>query len=142
MNTNTEIDFMYEKNYSKKITSHPLEQFLVAIFEFQIALKMFHFQTTKYSAHKTADEYFEKLSGTMDKFFEVGQGIFGRISISKKNYVAVQNVTENIIIEHIKKLKNEIVMVEKITAKHSGLDNIKDEIKGDLDQLIYLLSFQ
>lgn len=142
MNTDTETCFVNESNKLNK-RDHPLEKFLLAVFEFQIALKMWHFQTSKYSIHKTIDAYTEKLADKMDKFFEVGQGIYGRVYVDNyNNKIKVANMYDNVFNEYVNKFKHEINLVEKVIYKHSDLCNIKDEIKGDLNQLVYLLTFQ
>lgn len=161
MNTMSEASYMsnarkringdvnnYTKNeeYKKKRDSeqpeqsHALSKFLLAIFEFQLAIKMYHFQTSKYSVHKTVDKYSGKLAEKMDKFFEVGQGIYGHITINSSQ-IKVNNVSDNDFNYYINKFQNSIEQVEKIIQKHSDLSNIKDEIKGDLNQLKYLLTF-
>jgi hypothetical protein len=142
MNTETEI-YKSERQKTAHL-DHPLSKFLIAVFEFQIALKMYHFQTFKYAAHKTIDEYSEKLAEKMDKFFEVGQGIYGRINLDDQNNAAiyVNNVRDNNFSLYIKKFLHEVSSIEKIISRHSDLCNIKDEIKADLNQLIYLLTFQ
>lgn len=140
---NTRSDFDDKKQIVFNSNEHPLSKFLVAVFEFQIALKMYHFQTLRYSTHKTVDEYSDKLANTIDKFFEVGQGIYGRIYFNDSvSTVQINNVRDKNFHEYIKKFLQEISYVEKVVSKNSDLSNIKDEIKGDLNQLIYLLSLQ
>lgn len=143
MNINTEIPLYKsdKQRMSNQSSNHPLARFLLAVFEFQIALKMYHFQTVKYAVHKTVDDYSGKLAGTMDKFFEIGQGIFGRVYLDDTS-VRVNNVHDRNFEEHVKKFNYEIAHMEKVIAKHSDLCNVKDEIRGDLSQLIYLLTFQ
>jgi len=146
---NIDIENSVYKNDNQKTSkqtsqAHPLARFLLAVFEFQIALKMYHFQTVKYSAHKSVGKYSDKLEKKMDKFFEIGQGIFGKIYINEheNKVIRANNVFDRNFEDYIKKFNYEIDNVEKIIARHSDLCNIKDEIRGDLSQLIYLLTFQ
>ena len=44
---------------------------------------MLHFQTENYSFHKIIDEYLNSFALNMDKFMEVCQGAFGKLSIDK-----------------------------------------------------------
>ena len=49
----------------------------------QVVLKLFHFQTETYGSHKASDEYLEKYALIMDKFLEIAQGIYGKITLKK-----------------------------------------------------------
>ena len=49
-------------------------------FEHQLTIKMFHFQTKKYGAHKAADKYLVKYQANLDRYMEVYQGEKGRLS--------------------------------------------------------------
>jgi len=44
---------------------------LKVFFEYQIQIKMFHFQTKSYAGHKSSDEYLQKVNDKFDKFMEV-----------------------------------------------------------------------
>ena len=58
-------------NYLEEFTKHQLE------------MKMYHFQTKSYGAHKASDAYLVKYMVNMDQFMEVGQGNYGQVTMNK-----------------------------------------------------------
>ena len=107
-----------------------------------MVLKLFHFQTKLYGAHKASDGYLDKYAETMDKFLEVAQGIYGKITLKKYSLTGSSHTDENII-KHldgmITLLRNKI---DDVLGDYTDLINIRDEIVGNTEQLKYLLSFK
>jgi hypothetical protein len=108
----------------------------------QIVMKLFHFQTELYGAHKASDAYLEKFANTMDKFLEIAQGIYGRLTIKKFKLEGSSHTDENIM-KHIEG----IIMllrtgIDDVLDNYTGLINVRDELVGDAEQLKYLLSFK
>lgn len=124
------------------------------LFQHLIAIKMFHFQTTKYNFHKASDKYLEKYWANMDRLMEV---ILGNV---EKNYVvndkmanieSVKSVTkmdefsletqlpndETIVIVVNNYIKNLRLLLP--LHSHSELANIVDDMVADAIQFIYLL---
>jgi hypothetical protein len=108
----------------------------------QIVMKLFHFQTKLYGAHKASDAYLEKFAVTMDKFLEIAQGIYGRLTIKKFKLEGSSHTDENIM----KHIENIIIMlrtgINDILDNYTDLINVRDELVGDIEQLKYLLTFQ
>src|SRR5271170_3763321 len=68
-------------NNNKQVLEQVLEQQILPwFFRHQIYIKMFHFQTKKYGAHKASDSYLEKFSANMDRFVETMQGVTGQVT--------------------------------------------------------------
>jgi len=124
------------------------------LFQHLIAIKMFHFQTTKYNYHKASDEYLGKYWENMDRLMEVTLGNIGKENISNDKKGETENVTntqkldifsletslpndESIIIV----VKNYIQNLRKLLPlhSHSELANIVDDMVADAIQFIYLL---
>jgi hypothetical protein len=108
----------------------------------QIVLKLFHFQTEKYGAHKASDAYLEKYANTMDKFLEVAQGIYGKVTLKKYTLSGSSHTDENIV-RHL----NGIITymrekIDDVLNEYTELINIRDELVGDAEQLKYLLTFK
>ena len=124
------------------------------LFQHLIAIKMFHFQTTKYNFHKASDKYLEKYWANMDRLMEV---ILGNV---EKNHVvndkmvnieAVKSATkmdefrletqlpndETIVIVVNNYIKNLRLLLP--LHSHSELANIVDDMVADAIQFIYLL---
>lgn len=118
-----------------------LELALLAFFKHQLQLKMYHFQTKSYGAHKASDAYLETFADKLDKFMEVAQGPFGRLNmqaITLNFSVVNDNTIQQELDDFIKLLKewNETYL------SYPELLNIRDEMVADAEQLKYLLTFE
>lgn len=109
-------------------------------FHHQITLKMYHFQTKSYGAHKTSDIYLTSHNLLMDKFMEVAQGIYGTIDI-KTIDINVTCVDDNSIIKHLDKFCNTLNALDG-RIKEISLINLRDEMVAEAQQLKYLLTFK
>lgn len=119
-----------------------LNKLTMNLLNHQIVLKLFHFQTELYGAHKASDAYLEKFAQTMDKFLEIAQGIYGKITLKKYTLSGSSHTDENII-KHIDGMIT--LLREKINdvlGNYTDLINIRDELVGDAEQLKYLLTFK
>ena len=128
-------------NNTKQIKKE-LNEICMNLLNHQIVMKLFHFQTTTYGAHKASDAYLEKFAGLMDQFLEVAQGIYGKVSLSR--YAVSGNTHKNETINThlngmISYLKHKI---NTILSNYTELINLRDELLSDLEQLKYLLTFQ
>ena len=114
-----------------------------AFCEYQILLKLFHFQTNSYAAHKASDAHLTLIQGHFDRFFEVYQGIFGRIKLEGRQSIKYSNVykTETVI-ESTLKFSDLLESFSYQLEDNSDLVNIIDEIVADNNQFLYLLSFE
>jgi hypothetical protein len=108
-------------------------------FEHQIIIKMFHFQTTQYGAHKASDEYLQKFLNNHDKFMEVAQGVYGKLEL--ENIKLDIDLHKNNITTHLDIFIKFLNLINKI-EKNSGLLTIKDEMLNDVNQFKYLLLFK
>jgi hypothetical protein len=125
-----------------KAKMRSLNNVAMNLFNHQVVMKLFHFQTELYGAHKASDGYLEKFAGTMDKFLEIAQGIYGRITIKKYTLSGSSHTDANIVkhLEGIITLLRE--KIDDILDNYTDLINIRDELVGDLEQLKYLLTFK
>lgn len=125
-----------------KAKMRSLNNVAMNLFNHQVVMKLFHFQTELYGAHKASDAYLEKFAGTMDKFLEIAQGIYGRITIKKYTLSGSSHTDANIVkhLEGIITLLRE--KIDDLLDNYTDLVNIRDELVGDAEQLKYLLSFK
>ena len=108
----------------------------------QVIIKLFHFQTNAYGAHKASDEYLEKYANLMDKFLEVAQGIYGRVTV-KKYTLSGSSHTDDNITNHLDGLVILLMnRIDDILNNHTDLLNIRDELVSNIEQLKYLLTFK
>ena len=145
INTTLENVVSSSNNVSKYISNNimnNLNKLTMNLFNHQIVLKLFHFQTSVFGAHKASDEYLEKFALIMDKFLEIAQGIYGKITLKKYTLTGSSHTDENII-KHIDGMI--ILLREKINDvlnNNTDLINIRDELVGNAEQLKYLLAFK
>lgn len=104
------------------------------LFEHQLTMKMFHFQTAKYSAHKESDVYLVKYEKNLDRFMEVMQGN-GRLQ-NKTIELQFPVVNDSTIDQHLTNMLNYLNSI-----KSNELNVIRDEMVADIQQLRYLLTF-
>ncbi len=103
-------------------------------------IRIFHWQTKKYSRHKAFGKFYDAMDGLLDKFVEVYQGQVGRVAFNQT--LDLKNMDESVdldevLVRAINMLTNEI---EEGTT--SDLLNIRDEILGEINRLRYLLTLE
>jgi hypothetical protein len=120
-------------------------QFIVRKFlEMINVVKLYHWKTQSYSVHKATDELYAKLDANIDRFIEVYQG---------KNSSRIQKWdSEMSVIQYNRKKDFKSRMLEyreflndlnnHFDAKiDSDLLSIRDDILADVNQFLYLFSF-
>ncbi len=118
-----------------------LDNLIILFFKHQLSIKVYHFQTKKYSSHKTCDEYLKKFRKNLDRFMEVAQGTYGKLETTNVS-ITFDTLNDDTILGAI---GNFISLFDDIIKKHftnnTDLTNIRDEILGDANQFRYLLTF-
>jgi hypothetical protein len=121
------------------------QEIAVKLLEMLVMIKLRHWRTTNYAAHKATDEIYASLNGHMDQFIEVLLGKDTvRIDLMKKRSIDLIDFDCMIKFkEHIESFKEYLINLQKhsyFTDADTDLLNIRDEILGDLNQFTYLLS--
>ena len=114
-------------------------------FSMREQVKLYHWQTHLYARHKATDNVIKSLDEHTDLFVEVYMGKYGRPNITRTtNTVQVKNMSEKSAIKFIKDCISHITgpFTKSIKGTDTDLLNIKDEILGELNQLLYLFSLQ
>ncbi len=114
---------------------------LKAFFLHQLTMKMYHFQTKEYAAHKTSDSYLDGFTTKLDKFMEVAQGKFGSTNL-KSFDIKVETVTDKSINANIDQFAKILEKMSEDYKDHPDLLAIRDEILADVNQFKYLLTFK
>ncbi len=114
-------------------------------FQLRTQLKLYHWQTRMYSRHKASDDVLEKLDELIDKYVEIYIGKYGRPKLdSSTNTTTVQNLSEGSVVKYIHKYiayMNE-PLVKRLKANDTDLLNLRDEMVGELNQLLYLFTLK
>jgi hypothetical protein len=126
--------------FQKEITLIFLEMLLM--------IKLFHWKTHSYATHKATDELYTKMNANIDSFVEVLLGKTGlRTDLMNNKHIRLVDLssTESLKRE-IEAFKGYLVSLNDNAAmkkmSNTDLYNIRDEILGDLNQFLYLLTFK
>jgi DNA-binding ferritin-like protein len=128
------------QNFEREIT--------VNFFEMLLLIKLYHWKTQSYATHKATDELYSKFNENMDKFIEVLLGKTGmRIDLTNKKQITLYDLSNTPqLINKVNSFKNYLVNLTNNKAikvmTNTDLLNIRDEMLGDMNQFLYLLSFK
>jgi hypothetical protein len=123
---------------SKK--SHIVRMFL----EMLNVVKLYHWKTHSFAQHKATDELYERLNGHIDTFVEVLLGKDqSRIQMVERS-IQLMDPSEktdfqNKVLEYRGFLTDMNIYFDP--ARDTDLLNIRDEILGDINQFLYLMTF-
>ena len=140
----------YKNNYSKFTkTPEKFEQKIVLTFlQMLNTVKLYHWKTHSYATHKATDELYSALNGSIDSFVEILLGKYGnRVNLSRVKSIPLKDfVSDDQFKREIMYFKEFLVGLDTNNAMHlmsnSDLYNIRDEMLGQFNQLLYLLTFK
>ena len=122
----------------------PDKRAIIGVFmEMLHMIKIYHWNTHSYSQHKATDELHERLSSNIDKFVEVFLGKTGSRLRHLDARIRLMNLRNtNDLKERIFRFREFLIGMSDCLHKSSDSDllNIRDEILGDLNQFLYLLT--
>lgn len=124
------------------------KQITCLFLEMLMMVKLFHWKTTSYATHKATDELYEKLNGNIDEFIEILLGkTNSRINLTKNKKIRLIDLSSsNELKREVEKFKKYLVDLNdnSVMQKMSNTDlfNVRDTILGNLNQFLYLLTFE
>lgn len=137
-----------KKRISKKrrtVKKRPTSGRIVQMFlQFLNMIKLYHWKTRSYSQHKATDELYGRLNENIDKFVEVLLG---------KDQSRIENIEHQLKLINTANMTNVKECVFEYRAfltefntyfdekKDSDLLSIRDDLLVDVNQFLYLLSF-
>jgi hypothetical protein len=129
------------RNYGSRVTVQFLEMLLL--------IKLFHWKTHSYAIHKATDELYGTLNENMDKFIEILLGkTDSRLDFSGRTTITLSSDVKSTEELQQRVMKFKVFLIELSDSKelspmtNTDLMNIRDEILGDLNQFLYLLSLK
>ena len=129
------------RNYGSRVTVQFLEMLLL--------IKLFHWKTHSYAIHKATDELYSTLNENMDKFIEILLGkTDSRLDFSGRTTITLPSDVKSTEELQQRVMKFKVFLIELSDSKelspmtNTDLMNIRDEILGDLNQFLYLLTFK
>jgi hypothetical protein len=123
-------------------------EIVVVFFEVLLMVKIYHWNTHSYPTHKATDELYSKFNKHMDTFIEVLLGKSGsRIDLKNHKPIRLLDLpSQDLLKREIEAFKRYLIGLNNNKALQSmsntDLYNIRDEILGDLNQFLYLLTFK
>jgi maltodextrin utilization protein YvdJ len=146
------------KNKNKSLTNRNInnrsllqsfqKEITIVFLEILLMVKLYHWKTTSYATHKATDELYSKINENTDKFIEVLLGKTGyRTDLtSEKNIKLIDLSSSESLKREVEAFKGYLVSLNDNRAMkqmtNTDLYNIRDEILGDMNQFLYLLTFK
>ena len=138
------------KNLGQKTNKlHGFKEEIARTFlEMLLMIKLFHWKTHSYATHKATDDLYAKLNEHIDSFIEILLGkTESRINLMKQKSIKLIDLpSQDSLKKEIEAYKGYLVSLDDNKAlqsmSNSDLYNIRDEILGDLNQFLYLLTFE
>lgn len=137
-NRRTRVNRSNGINNGKK--SHLVRVFL----EMLNVIKLYHWKTRSFSQHKATDELYSQMNEHVDKFVEVLLGKDqSRISMVEKHIDLMDATTTKEFQTRIFEYRGFLMDLNRYFDERRDTDllNIRDEILADINQFLYLLTF-
>ena len=128
------------KNTNNRDKSHIVKVFL----EVLNMVKLYHWKTHSFAQHKATDELYERLNEHIDKFVEI---LLGK---DESRIKMLEKRIDLIDANNLKDFKSRIYEYRTFLTdinmyfdakRDSDLLSLRDEILGDINQFLYLLTF-
>lgn len=124
------------------------KEIAIRFLEMVLMVKLYHWKTRQYSSHIATDEFYERLNDHMDKFMEI---LLGKTQV-RMDLLNVKSISL-IDLKDIDQFKGKLNDFKKYlvnleenpgikSMSNTDLLNIRDEILGHINQLLYLLSLK
>lgn len=108
-------------------------------------IKLYHWQTHSFARHKATDDVIKSLDENIDEYVETYMGKYGRMKVGPRtSKVHIKNMTEagavTFVRNCIEYLKD--TLTRKLKPSDTDLFNLRDEMLGDLNKLLYLFTLK
>lgn len=106
-------------------------------------IKLYHWQTRVYARHIATDKAVEDLDKLIDQYVEVYIGRYGRPRLTTKTgTIHLMNMTEAGAVRFVRSAIKYLdgALVKGLKSDDTDLINLRDELKANLHQLLYLFT--
>lgn len=119
-----------------------MESIIKPMMNFRNQVKLYHWKTTSYARHKTTDKFLELFDEKMDRFVETMLGSRD-LKVKDKFKLDFININDSSATEYIKDFRKWLIesLPSSINEHETDLLNIRDEILGDVNRMLYLFRF-
>jgi len=124
------------------------KEITVVFMEILMMVKLFHWKTYSYATHKATDDLYSKLNENIDSFIEILLGKSGkRTDLTHQKHIRLMDLSNvEVLKREVDQFKGYLLALNdnKVMKQMTNTDlfNIRDEILGDLNQFLYLLTFK
>jgi hypothetical protein len=132
------------KQSPNRSQKHASEQEIILTFlEILNTIKLYHWKTHSYATHKATDELQSKLAENIDTFVETMLGKNGhRVQLTSVKSIPLNDFNEigdfKVTINAFKSFLTNL----RLSQADMDLLNIRDEMLGNVNQFLYLLTFK
>lgn len=108
-------------------------------------VKLYHWKTYRYSEHEATDVLYKQLNEHLDEFIEIMLGKDqSRIPNFDIQIPLINHSSKDIFKKRVYTYRDFLINMNNTLdeKKDSDLLNIRDEILGDINQFLYLLTFR
>jgi len=130
---------------NKSMNKNEMRSHIARVFlEMLNNVKLYHWKTDSYSQHKATDELYERLNENIDKFIEILLGKEeSRIKILKKHVDLLDTKNTYEFKSRMYEYREFLTEMNTVfdSKKDSDLLSVRDDILGDINQFLYLLTF-
>ena len=112
------------------------------ILNFQNEIRLHHWGTPSYSAHKALGKAYEGLDGFLDDFAETYFGVYGKDELKQITELKFSGPNKTSAMQVISSLENYLIeeLPKEIPSDQTALLNIRDNMLGLAQHTKYLLS--
>lgn len=136
----------YTRKHSKSLM-HNEQSIVLTFIEMLNTIKLHHWKTKSFATHKATDELYSKLNENIDTFVEIMLGKNGsRINLTnvKSNPICDFSNSSDFM-KKMEQYKQFLVNIDHTFSpakkEHTDILNVRDELLGNLNQFMYLLTF-
>jgi DNA-binding ferritin-like protein len=108
-------------------------------------VKLYHWKTQSYASHKATDELYKNLNENIDTFVEILLGKDeSRVTLLEKKGEVIDAKDKHDFKQHIYEFREFLIRDINMhfdSKQDSDLLNVRDEILGNINQFLYLMTF-
>ena len=112
------------------------------LLNFQVEIRLQHWGTKSYSAHKALGKLYEGLDGLIDSFTEGYMGVYGKEFLKEINTLDLNGPFRTNPMQVLNSLEEYLMkeLPKEVGTEQTSLLNIRDEMLGLVQQTKYLLT--
>jgi DNA-binding ferritin-like protein len=133
-----------KKSFKKTLSNETKSRIVQTFLEMLNTVKLYHWKTHSYAQHKATDELYSKLNENIDTFVEILLGKDeSRIKMVEKRSRLIDSENTKDFKSRIYEYREFLIDISKYFNEKRDTDllNVRDEILGNINQFLYLMTF-